>query len=79
MTIDPAILIALITALGGLLLFTVRLFLTGAVLPRNAVPREDYDAQKAINKTLVEAIPPLTDAVKQLVATVESLRNGGSK
>lgn len=76
MTIEPAVLIGAIATLGGLLIFVVRLFLTGSILPRSAVTREDYEAQRAVIASLVAAIPPLTDAVKGLTVTVESLRNG---
>lgn len=78
MTIDPAVLIGAIGALGGLLVFIVRLFLTGALLARNVVTREDYDALKAVNATLVASIPALTDAVNKALATAEIARKNGN-
>lgn len=79
MTIEPAVLIGAISALGGLLFVIMRLFLTGAILPRNAVTREDYEAVRDINASLVAAIPALTEAVNKALATVNIARNGGPK
>ena len=73
MTIDPVTVIGAIAALGGLLLFFLRAFATGAILPRTTVPREDYDAQVAIVKSYADRFGEQTRAVEKLTAAVEKL------
>lgn len=70
-TIDPAVLIAAIAALGGLLIGVFRLFLTGALMPRSVVPREDYEALRQINASYAERFGQVIDAVKGLSAAVD--------
>ena len=73
MTIDPAVLIAAIAALAGLLIGVFRLFLTGAFMSRSVVPREDYEALRQINASYAERFGQVIDAVKGLSAVVDRL------
>ena len=73
MTIDPAVLIAAIAALAGLLIGVFRLFLTGALMSRSVVPREDYEALRQINASYAERFGQVIDAVKGLSAVVARL------
>lgn len=73
MTVEPAVLIAAIAALGGLLVVIVRLFLTGAILPRSAVPREDYDSVVVINASYAGKFGEQTEAIRVLSAAVAGL------
>ncbi|MDP9143883.1 MAG: hypothetical protein M3N43_04160 [Actinomycetota bacterium] len=73
MTIDPAIVIGAIGAMGALLLFIVRAFATGAILPRSTVPREDYDACVAVVKSYADRFGEQTEAVRALTGSVEKL------
>ena len=56
-----------------LALAMLSLFYTGRILPRNTVPREDYEALRAINATYATRFGEQTDVVKALGATVERL------
>lgn len=56
-----------------LALAMLSLFYTGKILPRNTVPREDYEALRAINATYAERFGQTTDAVKVLSAAVDRL------
>jgi hypothetical protein len=56
-----------------LALAMLSLFYTGRILPRNAVPREDYEALRAINASYAERFGQQTDAVKTLSAAVDRL------
>lgn len=78
-TLDPLAIIAAITAMGALLIAIVRLFATGAILPRSAVPREDYEALRAINATYPEAIKSLVESVTKLAASVDRIAANGGK
>ena len=73
MTLDPAVVIAAISALGALLILMFRLFLTGAIHPRNMVPREDYEAQVAITASYAAKFGEQTEVVKASSTTVEKL------
>ena len=56
-----------------LALAMLSLFYTGRILPRNTVPREDYEALRAINATYATRFGEQTDALKVLSATVDRL------
>lgn len=71
MTIDPAVLIAFVTALGGLVLLVYRSLVSGAIHPRNLVPREDYEALLEVNDELLVALSGQTQAVKDVGTLVE--------
>lgn len=71
MTIDPAVLIAAIAALAGLLIGVFRLFLTGALMSRTVVPREDYEKVLTINAGYADQFGQQSDAVKVLSAIVD--------
>lgn len=77
MTIDPAIIIAFLTALLGLLGFVFRAFMSGALHPNATVPRADYDALRAINAEYPEAIGRVAEAVHKLAATLEHVADNG--
>lgn len=71
MTIDPAVLIAFVTALGGLVLLVYRSLVSGSIHPRNLVPREDYEALLEVNDELLVALSGQTQAVKDVGTLVE--------
>lgn len=76
MTVPTEVVVAVIaafSALGALLLYAVRAVLTGRLLPRDAVPREDYDRQVAIGEAYAAKMTEGTEAVKALAITVERL------
>lgn len=76
MTIDPVIVaaaIALLSAMGGLLLYFLRGLGSGSLLPRTSVPREDYEAQVAMVKSYADRFGEQTEAVKTLTRAVEKL------
>lgn len=82
MIIDPAILIAFLTALLGILGLVFRAFMSGDLHPRSTVPRDDYEALRAINADFPEAVSRVAEAVKKLAATVEVVAvadNGSDK
>ncbi len=59
--------------MGGLLLFIVRAFATGSILPRSTVPREDYDAQVSLVMLYADRFGEQTEAVRALTGAVEKL------
>lgn len=62
----------------ALALLFLGLFYTGKILPRNAVPREDYEEMKRINSDNAAAVNKLTEAMNGLVLVVKyQQRNGG--
>lgn len=73
MTIDPLAVIGAIGAMGALLLFIVRAFATGAILPRSTVTRDDYDAQVRLVTSYADRFGEQTRAVERLTAAVEKL------
>ena len=75
MTLDPLAVVGAIAAMGTLLLFIVRAFLTGAIMPRSVVPREDYEALQAVNASYAAGFATLTEAVNRLADRIP--RNGG--
>lgn len=76
MTVPPDLL-GPAAALALALLF-LGLFYTGKILPRNAVPREDYDRLLDINASYAEALKTVTKATDELVTTIRVIqRNGG--
>ena len=71
----------LLGPLAGLALAIVflGLFYTGKILPRNAVPREDYEKVMEINHDYSLAIKDLSNSVDRLILVVEyQQRSGGS-
>lgn len=85
MTIDPLIVVGAFTAVGGLLLAIIRMFMTGAIHPRSTVPREDYDASLAViasyaaqKATDTDAQKGMAEALKNMAATIDRVlpRNG---
>jgi hypothetical protein len=54
------------------------LFYTGKILPRNTVPREDYEEQKAIIASYSEAVKLQTQSLNELVTVVRHLQRNGS-
>lgn len=73
MTLDPLAVIGAIAAMGTLLLFIVRAFATGAIMPRSVVPREDYEAMQAVVASYAPAVAALTEAVKGQSESVKKL------
>lgn len=73
MTIDPLIVVGAFTAIGGLLLAIIRMFMTGAIHPRSTVPREDYEASLAVNASYATQMPAQTDAVKGMAEAVKNM------
>lgn len=60
----------------ALALVMLGLFYTGRILPRNVVPREDYDELIQINASYIEKFGILIDAVKALSASVDRITGG---
>jgi hypothetical protein len=56
-----------------LALVMLSLFYSGRILPRNTVPREDYEALRQINASYAEKFGQQTDALKALSAAVDKL------
>jgi hypothetical protein len=75
-TIEPPILIAFIGAILSLIGLMVRAFMSGSVMSRNVVPREDYERQVAIVESYAVKFGEQTDAVKTLTTTVAKLATG---
>lgn len=69
-TTDPSALLGPLAALA-LALVMLALFYTGKVLPRNTVPREDYENLRAVNATYAAGFAQLTEAMKSLTTTVD--------
>lgn len=57
----------------ALALLMLALFYTGRILPRNAVPREDYDALRAVNAAYADKFGALLDGVRVLSAAIDRL------
>lgn len=57
----------------ALALTMLALFYTGRILPRNTVPREDYEALKAVNASYADKFGALLEGVKVLSAAVDRL------
>lgn len=67
-----------LAALALTLLF-LSLFYTGKILPRNAVPREDYEKLMGVNASYAEALKTLTRSTDELVTAVRfGQKNGGA-
>jgi hypothetical protein len=82
MTLDPTIVaaaLALLAAMGGLLMLVFRSFASGSLHPRSTVPREDYEALRAINATYPVAIRSLVRAVKKLAVSVDRIAASNGK
>lgn len=68
-----------LTALTGpiaalaLAILVLSLFYTGRILPRNTVPREDYEALREINASYADKFGQQTEAVKVLSAAITKL------
>lgn len=59
-------------------LLVLGLFYTGRILPRNAVPREDYKQLQDVNATQADGLRAVTTALNELVTVVRYLqKNGG--
>jgi hypothetical protein len=69
----PETLLGPLAALG-LALVMLGLFYTGRILPRNTVPREDFEALQAIHASYVENFRLGTEAVKDLAALLREER-----
>jgi hypothetical protein len=64
-------------ALALALLF-LGLFYKGLILPRNAVPREDFKQLQDVNASQAEGLRTLTQAVNELITAVRyTQKNGG--
>lgn len=62
----------------ALALLVLGLFYTGKILPRNTVPREDYESLRDINASYAEALKTLTKSTDELVTTLRfRQKNGG--
>lgn len=73
----PAEVLGPLGALALALLFLV-LFYTGKILPRNAVPREDFKQLQDVNATQADGLRTVTTALNELVTIVRyNQRNGG--
>jgi hypothetical protein len=72
LTIEPAVVIGAIAAMGGLLLLVIRQFMSGTILSRTVVPREDYEAVLAINASYAEKFGEQTAAVGALTIVVNT-------
>lgn len=73
MQIDPAVVIAFIGSILGLLGLTYRAFASGGLHPRTTVPREDYERVIAINEGYATKFGEQTVAIAGLARTVETL------
>ena len=73
MTIEPAIIVAFMAALLGLLGLVLRMFIAGDLLSKNVVRREAYDRQLGIVDSYTAKFTEQTEAVKALTATVATL------
>ena len=72
MVIEPAVVIAFIAALLGLLGFILREAIAGNLTnPNKVVPRADYEALLAINADYPEAIEKVAQTIKKLATTVD--------
>lgn len=78
MTFDPAVVAAAMAAMGGLLILVVRLFITGTIMSRNVVPREDYDNMVKIHADYVSMFGASVEAIRDLSADLrtERAKNG---
>jgi hypothetical protein len=73
--VDPVIVtaaIALLTAMGGLLLVMYRAFMSGELHPKNTVPRETFDKVVAINETYATRFEEQTKAIAELAALMRA-------
>ena len=73
MIIDPAIIIAFITAVLALLGLILRLFISGQLMSRNVVPREDFERVLAINEGYAAKFGEQTATVAGFGKTMEKL------
>lgn len=73
MTIEPAVLIAFIAAILGLLGLFFRMFASGDLLSKNVVLRSDYDRVVTINEGYAGKFGEQTAAVAGLATTIDKL------
>lgn len=79
MTLDPLAVIGAIAAMGTLLLFIVRAFASGAIMPRSTVPREDLEALRAVNASFAEKFGQQTEAIRLLTEALAVIARNGAK
>lgn len=79
MTIDPAIIIAFLSALLALLGLVFRAFMSGALHPNATVPRADYEALRDIYADIPVAIEHVAGAVKKLAVTLGHVADNGTE
>jgi hypothetical protein len=73
MQVAAELLIAFISAMLALLALILRLFVTGALHPRETVPREDYERVITINEGYAAKFGEQTESIRTLAGTVEKL------
>lgn len=61
-----------------LALAVLALFYTGRILPRNAVPREDYDAIVKIHAAYVEQFAKSVKAIRELTTDLRRAKKESS-
>lgn len=69
----PETLLGPLAALALALLF-LGLFYTGRILPRNTVPREDYEALQAVHASYVEKWGQSVEAIRDLSTLLKEER-----
>ena len=73
MQIEPAVLIAFIGSILGLMGLFIRAIMAGDLHPRSVVPREDYEKRGAIADSYAEKFGEQTDAIRALTAVVQDI------
>lgn len=58
----------------ALALLILSLFYTGRILPRNTVPREDYEALRDVNASYAQKFGEAIEAIKLLGRSIDKLR-----
>jgi hypothetical protein len=63
----------------ALALLMLGLFYKGAILPRNTVRREDFEALQEVNKSYAEGLKILTKSIDDLISTVKFTQENGRR
>ena len=73
MTVDPLVVVGAFGVVAGLLVTIFKLFMSGDILPRSAVRREDFDALLAVNATYATQMPAQTEAIKGFAEAMKGM------